>query len=103
MGKEYVWYVKKDDDYCGRLVLHIISQDKKMILAYPLHSSAPYIVSSGQIFQNFSNDERWHHYILPLEKPYPITPKFVSDIIFWAINSKNAVRATCHYSDDIWL
>lgn len=83
-GKDYVWYVKEDDDFCGNRVLHIISQDKTLILACPLEEERPSLISKGRIFQGTAQDGIWHHYKLPHPLPDPITPKVVTAVIEWA-------------------
>lgn len=83
-GKDYVWYVKADDDFCGRRVLHIIAQDKTLILACPLEAEVPHLISKGRVFQGTSQTGIWHHYKLPQALPNPITPKVVAGIIEWA-------------------
>ena len=89
-GLNYVWYVKEDDEYpCN--VLHVISEDKKLILSYPLDSKVSYVISKGALFQNYGSDGCWARYLYPYDSPAAITPKFVSDIIKWAIYGKDAV------------
>ncbi len=90
-GKEYVWYVKEDNDYCGKLTLTIISQHKSVHLLYPLEENDLNIINNyGKTFQDYSLKEISKCYISLIEKANPVTPKFVSDIINWAVDGKLA-------------
>lgn len=102
LEQQYIWYIKEDYDYYDRLVLHILSCDKKLILAYPLHAQTSYVISKGRIFQNYPAAGTWKRYLLPLKEVFPVTPKFVADIILWAIKEKNAVSVVWN-GKDIWL
>jgi len=82
--KEYIWYVKPDEDYFNEFVLHIISDDKRLIILYLINSD--YIISIGRQFQSRKSSGRWERYKLPFEKIQFVTPKFVSQIIEWAEN-----------------
>lgn len=93
-GELYVWYVKPDEDFWDKLVLHIISSDKKLILAYPLNNVTPYVVSKGRIFQGHCYHS-WHRYLLPkLEGVTDVaaTPSLVTTLIEWATVGENAVQ-----------
>ena len=48
---EYIWYVEMDYDSPYH-ILHIVSMDKHLILACPIVSETPYIISKGKVFQN---------------------------------------------------
>lgn len=63
-GKNYVWYVLAGDrDYWTRVAeggsgwawetpfLHVISEDKTLILTIPLNAPKPYAVSKGGVFK----------------------------------------------------
>ncbi|GLC82318.1 hypothetical protein [Lacrimispora brassicae] len=90
-GVNYVWYVKEDDDFpC--YVLHVISEDKKLILSHPLDRKVSYVISKGEFFQNYDSDGCWARYLYPVPSAGTVTPKLVSEIIKWAIYEKNAVR-----------
>jgi len=90
-GKMYVWYVKEDDDHpC--YALNIISQDKMLMLSYPINSKTPFIVSKGKVFQNHKSDGGWKRYLHPAAPVEIITPKFVSELIRWAIDGNDAVE-----------
>ncbi len=103
-GMEYMWYIK--NGYCDlnfeRNVLHIISKDKKMILLYPLEANPSFVVSQGQMFQNYKGSGSWQRYLCPYEGVFPITPKFVVKLIHWAINGSDGIAVT-YDGKDIWL
>ena len=103
-GKNYVWYVLAGDrDYWMRVenggcgwawetpFLHIISEDKTLILTIPLDAPKPYAVSKGRCFQGKPTSGCWERYFLPFALPEAITPKTVSEIIDWAVNGEGAV------------
>lgn len=97
-GKNYVWYVlaSEDRNYWDHLdliesggrwetpFLHIISEDKKLILTIPLNAPKPYAVSKGAVFQGKPTSGRWERYLMPFELPESVTPRFVSEVIEWA-------------------
>ncbi len=104
-GKDYVWYILAGDrDYWERVAnggcnwawetpfLHIISEDKTLILTIPLNAPKPYAVSKGREFQGGKTSGCWERYLLPFELPETITPKIVSDIIEWAEHGGSAVK-----------
>ncbi len=92
-GKEYVWYVLADDrDYWERVslndwntaFLHIVSEDKALVLTIPLNAPKPYVVSKGRIFQGKPASGHWGRYLLPFGIPRAVTPRFVANVIKWA-------------------
>lgn len=96
-GKKYVWYVLADADIDegGELetpFLHIISEDKALILTIPLNAPKPFVVSKGRVFQGKKRSGCWERYFLPFALPEAITPKTVSEIIEWAEHGENAVK-----------
>lgn len=104
-GKKYVWYVLAGDrDYWTRVAeggsswawetpfLHIISEDKALILTIPLNAPKPYAVSKGRVFQGKTTSGCWERYFLPFSLPEAITPKTVSEIVEWAERGENAVK-----------
>lgn len=90
-GVNYVWYVKEDDDYSCH-VLHVISENKQLILSYPLDGKVSYVISKGAIFQNYGSDGCWARYLYPVSFAGTVTPKFVSEVIKWAVQEKDAAR-----------
>ena len=102
-GRRYVWYVLSGDcdrDYWERVssndwgtpFLHIISEDKRLILTIPLNAPTPYAVSKGREFQGKPTSGCWERYIMPFELPESITPRFVAEIIEWAVSGDGAVK-----------
>lgn len=97
----YVWYVKEDYDYPCH-VLHVISENKQLILSYPLGGKVSYVISKGGAFQNYGSDGCWARYLYPVTFGGAVTPKFVSEMIKWAIYGEDAVR-TQWDGKDIYL
>lgn len=98
-GKNYVWYVLAGDrDYWTRAAsndwetpfLHIISEDKTLILTIPVNAPKPYAVSKGRVFQGRASSGRWERYLLPFALPRSVTPKFVAEVIDWAVSESAA-------------
>lgn len=79
-NQEYVWYVALDDDSVY-YILNIRSEDKSLILSYPIKTRTSYIISMGRVFQGKKTDGVWHRYRLPFEGVDIVTPEFVADII----------------------
>ncbi|MBD5384604.1 MAG: hypothetical protein HDR72_06360 [Ruminococcaceae bacterium] len=103
LGRNYVWYVisgEYDCDYWERVssnnwgtpFLHIISEDKRLILTIPLNAPTPYAVSKGREFQGKSTSGCWARYIMPFELPESITPRFVAEVIEWAVSGDGAIK-----------
>ncbi len=99
-GRSYVWYVRAGDrDYWERVernnwvtpFLHIISEDKRLILTLPLNAPKPYAISRGRVFQGRPTSGRWERYILPFDIPGSVTPRLVAEIIEWAVSGDRAV------------
>ena len=100
-GRRYVWYVLKGDrDYWERVssddwntaFLHIISEDKSLVLAIPLSAPVPYAVSKGRSFRGRPSGGLWERYLLPFDHlPESVTPRFVAEVIRWAENGSGAV------------
>lgn len=100
-GKSYVWYILAGDrDYWTHYYtgfwttpfLHIISEDKTLILTIPLDAPRSYAVSKGRVFQGGKTSGCWERYFLPFTLPTAITPKTVAEIIDWAERGEGAVR-----------
>ncbi len=109
-GKKYVWYVLAGDrDYWDHLLgnnwetpfLHIISEDKKLILTIPLNAPKPYAVSKGAVFQGKTTSGCWERYLLPFDMPEIVTPRFVSEIIDWAVGSDSGAAKVEYDGRDI--
>ncbi len=87
----YVWHIGLDCDSPYN-ILHIVAEDKSLILACPVKTETSYIISKGTIFQNLKTTGIWTRYVLPFDIPEAITPKFVSEVILWATKCENAIE-----------
>ena len=88
-NKSYIWYIAFDSD-TPYYVLNIASFDKALMISCPIKTKTAYMISKGNTFQNQKTDGKWNRYLLPFDVPEIITPKFVSDIIFFATQNKQA-------------
>ncbi len=86
---EYIWYIDLDCD-SPEYILHILSEDKALILSCPITTESSYIISKGKIFQSKETNGTWSRYLLPFDIPEIITPAFVSKVIVWATQNANA-------------
>lgn len=96
----YIWFVELDHD-SPYYILHIVSENKALILACPLEMETAYIISKGNVFQNKKTNGKWNRYLLPFEVPKAITPKFVSEVIVWATQGEHAVEVEWDCKDII--
>ena len=88
--KEYIWYVALDDE-SDHYLLNIVSEDKSCVLACPLKTETPYLISKGRLFKTEKSDGIWKRYRLPFDIPEIITPAFAAKVISWAANEGEAV------------
>lgn len=89
----FVWWVSKYEDLCDSIWLNIVSDDKSIILAYRVGEGDFSVTSKGRIFQGKPTSGCWERYCYPMdEPPMIITPKFVYNLIAWAVDGRNAVR-----------
>lgn len=92
--KSYFWYVKEDDEDCGRIKVFIVSEDKKFNVSYEVGQSKkdqiPFIVVIGLEFGGLENDGRtgWVRIQTPLWDDDVITPSLVKNIIEWSLMDK---------------
>lgn len=96
--ESYVWYIKLDDESSYH-ILNIISEDKKIIISCPLKTNTPYVISKGRVFQGKHTEGCWNRYLLPFCIPEIITPHFISEVIQWATQGKQAVKVIWDMSD----
>lgn len=89
-GQTYIWYVTLDDD-TDYNILHIVSEDKYLILSCPLKTKIAYVISKGRIFQTKRKSGVWNRYLLPFNIPDIITPKFVEKLIDWSTQNTDAI------------
>ena len=92
----YLWYVALDADSPYRM-LHILSEDKRLILSCPLRIQPAYAISKGRLFQGKATNGCWNRYVLPFAIPDEISLKFVEKLILWATLDHNA--SPVHSSD----
>lgn len=112
----YYWWVKRDDDF-AKPVLHIASEDKKLIVLYPpgQPEGQKYMVSIGREFKGRPMDGCWHRYRIPgglwdgdkddrkaAVEDFPVTPGFVVRILEWCLDEGEA-EAVMWDGRDFWL
>ena len=85
----YIWYVALDDDSPYN-ILHIVSDDKRLILSCPLQTKTAYVISKGRIFQAKGTNGVCNRYLLPFDIPDSITPSFVEKVIVWSTQNTDA-------------
>lgn len=91
-GQKYLWYIAPDGD--GPFdCLNIFSEDKRLVLCCPLKTTPTYLISKGRAFQGKQTSGCWERYLLPFCVPQAVTPKFISELILWAVQGKKAVSA----------
>ncbi|MDE7325065.1 MAG: hypothetical protein K2N63_02115 [Lachnospiraceae bacterium] len=92
--KEYVWWVREEEEYCAAPWLTIASPDKSLILSYRIEGGDFFVISKGRMFQGRETTGKWEYYWYPFEKrtpPLVITPGFVRELIAWAVDGRGAV------------
>ncbi|MCR4598619.1 MAG: hypothetical protein K5678_06275 [Acetatifactor sp.] len=87
---QYVWYIALDKD-SPYIILHIVSEDKSIVLDVPLGTEKQYVISKGRLFQNKKTNGTWERYLFPMKMDNKITPAFVAEIIRWATNGNEAI------------
>ena len=87
--QNYIWYVALDDDSPYN-ILHIVSDDKCLILSCPLQTKIAYVISKGRIFQAKGTNGVWNRYLLPFDIPDSITPGFIEKVIVWSTQNADA-------------
>lgn len=91
-NQTFVWWVSKEEDSCDEIWLNIVSEDKSIVLAYRVEGGDFFVRSKGRLFQGKKTSGCWEIYEYPMkEPPIVVTPKFVSELIAWAVDGKNAV------------
>lgn len=87
----FVWWVAEDEDLCDSIWLNIVSEDKSIILAYRAGEGDFSVTSKGRKFQGKPTSGCWERYRYPMEEPpMIITPRFVYNLIAWAVDGRNA-------------
>lgn len=90
-GGDYWMRVGEDGRGWETPFLHVISDDKSLVLTIPLNAPKPYAVSKGRIFQGKPTSGRWERYLLPFKLPRAVTPRFIAEIIEWATSGGNDI------------
>jgi len=94
----YYWYVDPDYDDEGKIKLHIVSEDKKLIVTYEvgqcsIKSKDPFIVIIGEEFEGWTNKYTGYRRVLtPKWKDDIITPQLVGEIIDWCLLKDKHIR-----------
>ena len=99
----FVWWVSEDDDDFGTVRLKVVSDDKKIVLSYRVGEGDYYVRSEGRLFQGKERSGCWELYEYPLkEPPIVVTPRFVHELIVWAVDGENAsmIRSSDFYRKD---
>ena len=86
-----------DEEACGQIWLNIVSEDKRIVLAYRVGEGDFFVVSKGRVFQGKTTSGRWERYEYPMkEPPVAVTGKFVYGLIEWAVDGRDARPVTVH-------
>lgn len=98
--KEYIWWVKEDEEDFGKVWLNIVSPDKMLVLSYQVGEEALFTVSKGRVFQGKETSGVWEYYYYPFRQapPVVITPGFVRELILWAVEGRGAKQIFRDYS-----
>lgn len=91
--RPYTWWIAQDNDTPFH-ILHIVSEDKHLILSCPLdHPGEPYVITQGTTFQGTERSPAVHlRYQLPMPLPEVVTPQFVAALIRWATIGNEPTR-----------
>lgn len=87
----FYWYVEPDIDDEGIIKLHIVSEDKRLIVTYEVgqHSiknKIPFIVIIGEEFEGWTLEYIGYRRVLtPKWSDEIITPKLIGEIIDWCL------------------
>ncbi|EPY09231.1 hypothetical protein PAALTS15_00020 [Paenibacillus alvei TS-15] len=94
LNKVFYWYVTPDFEDEGNIKLHILSEDKKFIVAYEVGQNSrpnknPFIVIMGKEFVGLNNEYTGYRRALtPLWEDDLITPGLVGKIIDWCYSTE---------------
>lgn len=97
----FIWHISKDGDSFDKNVLHIVSEDKSIILDCPLSAAKPYIVSKGKLFKGNKTGVCWRRYLLPFSHTDIITPKYVAELIAWSLDKGDATEIE-YNGNSVW-
>lgn len=115
--KVFFWWVGNDEEFEWEVMLHVVSEDKNIVLIYNIGDRTTPVISQGRMFQGKKSSGQWERYFYPnpfvLENlqtapfeqvsqtcrryitPKPpqisVTPRFVSALVAWAVDGKDAI------------
>jgi len=90
-GRDYYWYVKKEDELFGHLFLSVVSEDKKFAISYLLDSQL--LIVQGKDFNGVEDTgHQWKWIEVQFDNQKIITPGFVEKLVDWCISPKDAVN-----------
>ncbi len=91
--KEYLWWVREDEECWDVPWLTVASPDKSLILSYRVEGGDFFVVSQGRMFQGRKTSGKCEYYWYPFGKrtpPLVITPGFVRELVAWAVDGRGA-------------
>lgn len=101
-GQHYIWFVRDDGEYSGIgsiATLHIIANDKKLVVAYPIHQIGAHnliALHTLKVGERTIADGICRHVECPgWEADKPITPGIVRKIISWCLKDREYVDLNC--------
>lgn len=89
--KVFFWWVGNDEEFEWEVMLHVVSEDKNIVLIYNIGDRATPVISQGRMFQGKKSSGRWERYFYPKQPPISITPRFVSELVAWAVDGKDVI------------
>ncbi|WP_018883055.1 hypothetical protein [Paenibacillus massiliensis] len=87
----FYWYVEPDIDDERIIKLHIVSENKKLLVTYEvgqysIKNKTPIIVIIGEEFVGWEKDYiGWRRVLAPTWNDEIITPKLIGEIIDWCL------------------
>ncbi|PUA39796.1 hypothetical protein C8Z91_06910 [Paenibacillus elgii] len=96
-GKVFYWYVNPDYDDAGKINVHVLSEDKKFIVAYEVGQvrrmgKSPYLVVMGREFTGYRLQRTGYIRVrTPVWDDFPATPLLVGKIIEWCDSEKKEI------------
>lgn len=89
----FVWWVGKDNESEDDVYLNIVSEDKRLVLAYRVGEGDFFIISKGRFFQGEKTSGCWERYWYPMkEPPMTVAQRFVYELISWAVDGRDAAK-----------
>jgi len=87
----FYWYVEPDFDDAGIIKLHIVSENKQLLVTYEVgqfsvKNKTPFIVIIGEEFEGWTKEDIGYRRVLtPKWSDEIITPKLIGEIIDWCL------------------